>query len=101
MTEPPAPRTSAPMAHKKSCRSAISGSRAALQITVSPSAPQAASMAFSVAPTLGVASTIWQPVSFRARHRRVPPASSMSAPSARRAARCRSMGRGPSSHPPG
>ena len=65
MTEPPAPRTSAPMAHRKFCRSPISGSRAALQMTVSPDAPQAASMAFSVAPTLGEASMISQPVSLR------------------------------------
>ena len=62
ITEPPAPRTSAPQAHRKSCKSTISGSRAALVMTVTPSAPQAASMAFSVAPTLGMASTICPPV---------------------------------------
>ena len=53
MTEPPAPRTRWPMATRKLCRSTISGSRAALQITVSPSANTAASNTFSVAPTLG------------------------------------------------
>lgn len=50
----PAPVTSAPRVCKNVCSSVISGSRAAFMITVSPSAAQAASMAFSVAPTLGM-----------------------------------------------
>ena len=51
--ELPAPDTLAPQAFRKFCRSTISGSRAALEITVVPSAPQAASIRFSVAPTEG------------------------------------------------
>ena len=50
----PAPETFAPRQRRKPCRSTISGSRAGLRITVTPWAPQAASMAFSVAPTLGM-----------------------------------------------
>jgi len=45
--------------------------------------------------------TISRPVSFAALQCRVPPVSSISAPSARRPERCRSMGRGPNSQPPG
>ena len=89
------------MAHKKFCRSQISGSRAALEITVVPSAPQAAKMAFSVAPTLGSDSTICAPRIPLPQQLRQPPRSRTSAPRVRRAARCRSMGRGPSSQPPG
>ena len=39
----------------------ISGSRAALEITVVPSAQQAASITFSVAPTLAMDNTISRP----------------------------------------
>ncbi len=49
----PAPPTFAPMAFRKSAMSAISGSRAALSITVVPRAATAAIIRFSVAPTLG------------------------------------------------
>ena len=97
----PAPVISAPQVFKKPCRSSISGSLAALESTVTPSAPQAASIRFSVAPTEGNPSTISRPVSFAALQCRVPPVSSISAPSARRPERCRSMGRGPNSQPPG
>ena len=41
------------MALMKFCKSTISGSRAALWITVVPGSSTAAIMAFSVAPTLG------------------------------------------------
>ena len=60
-------------------------------------------MAFSVAPTLGMERLISQPAICppgRA-HKRAPPSSRISAPRARMAAKCRSMGLGPSSHPPG
>ena len=57
---------------------------------------------FSVAPTLGKDRGILQPFSRpRTRQRNWPRSSSMAMPSWRRAARWRSMGRGPSSHPPG
>ena len=58
-------------------------------------------MAFSVAPTLGILRVISRPSRRWAVQRRQPPSSRMPAPSCRRTARCRSMGRGPSSHPPG
>ncbi len=58
-------------------------------------------MAFSVAPTLGMLRVISRPVMCWAVQRRKPPSSRMSAPSCRRADRCMSMGRGPSSQPPG
>ena len=96
----PAPDTRAPQAFRKFCKSVISGSLAALQMEVVPSAPQAASIRFSVAPTEGRLSTISLPRSRAARQWSMPPASSISAPSVRNPDRCRSMGRGPSSHPP-
>lgn len=68
----PAPVISAPQVFKKPCRSSISGSLAALESTVTPSAPQAASIRFSVAPTEGNPSTISRPVSFAALQCRVP-----------------------------
>jgi hypothetical protein len=49
----PAPITVAPMRVRNAARSAISGSRAAFSMTVSPFARTAAISAFSVAPTLG------------------------------------------------
>ena len=58
-------------------------------------------MAFSVAPTLGMVRLISVPRRPLVRQRRSPPFSRMSAPSRRSAARWRSMGRGPSSQPPG
>ncbi len=53
MTLPPAPDTLPPQALRKSARSVISGSRAALDSMVVPRAHTAASITFSVAPTLG------------------------------------------------
>ena len=61
----PAPDTRAPQAFRKFCKSVISGSLAALQMEVVPSAPQAASIRFSVAPTEGRLSTISLPRSRR------------------------------------
>ena len=58
-------------------------------------------MMFSVAPTLGKGRMISVPRSFSARQQISPASSSISAPICRRAARCRSMGRFPSWHPPG
>ena len=52
-TSLPAPRTHPPQALRNFARSSISGSRAALWITVSPAAPTAAIITFSVAPTDG------------------------------------------------
>ncbi len=52
----PAPTTLAPILFKNVCRSMISGSRAALRMTVVPSANVAAIIKFSVAPTLGKSS---------------------------------------------
>ena len=49
----PAPSTRAPIAVRNAARSATSGSRAALSITVVPVASTAASNRFSVAVTLG------------------------------------------------
>ena len=49
----PAPRICAPMATRQFATSAISGSRAALSITVTPRARTAANNRFSVAVTLG------------------------------------------------
>ena len=51
--ELPAPSTCAPIPWRKRCKSTISGSRAAPMMVVRPGQPQAASMTFSVAPTLG------------------------------------------------
>ena len=63
----PAPSTSAPMRFRNAARSAISGSRAALSMTVRPSAAVAAIMMFSVAPTLGQARETSSPLSTAAR----------------------------------
>ena len=69
-------------------------------MVVVPSAAAAASMAFSVAPTLGMESTISPPVRAPVQCRALP-RSSIPAPRVRMAARCRSMGRAPMRHPPG
>ena len=98
----PAPRILAPQRVRYAHRSTISGSRAAFRMVVTPSAVDAASRIFSVAPTLGKSSAMAVP--FRrplARHSSRPPSSRISAPSWRSAARCRSIGRAPSSQPPG
>ena len=63
----PAPSTSAPMRFRNAARSAISGSRAALLMTVRPSAAVAAIMMFSVAPTLGHSRLTSSPLSMLAR----------------------------------
>ncbi len=59
----PTPVMRAPMAFRHSARSAISGSRAALASTVSPSARLAASSRFSVAPTETKGNTMFAPLS--------------------------------------
>ena len=59
----PAPSMRAPMATSIEQRSTISGSRAALSITVVPLASTAAITRFSVAPTDGKSSQIEVPVS--------------------------------------
>ena len=92
----------APQRFKYPARSAISGSRAAFVSTVVPLARAAASSRFSVAPTLGNASETNPPRNPPgAVHNRQPCSSRISAPSLRSASKCRSMGLGPSSHPPG
>ena len=53
MMEPPAPSMWAPMSQSMFAKSTISGSRAALAMTVWPFATTAAMSVFSVAPTLG------------------------------------------------
>ena len=82
-------------------RSSISGSRAGFTRTVSPSAPQAAMIKFSVAPTLGYSRAISAPPLGRPRQRMRPDASSTFTPMARSPFRCRSTGRLPMSQPPG
>ena len=82
-------------------RSAISGSRAALSITVVPLAAAAAMTRFSVAPTLGNSSSTLVPSRFGARATMLPWTTSSSAPSSPRPRTCMSMGRGPRSSPPG
>ena len=70
--------------------------------TVTPFAVTAASIIFSVAPTDGNESDISVPLSpLGAEQSRKPCVSSITAPILRSADRCRSIGLGPSSHPPG
>ena len=94
-------RTSAPQARRKPARSPISGSFAALQSTVSPSQRSAASSRFSVAPTLGKPSAIVHGAGAGSSQIICSPRSSICAPMRRRPARWRSIGRAPSTHPPG
>ena len=101
MTLSPPPWTRAPVFRKNACRSAISGSRAALIIRVTPGQAVAVRMVFSVAPTLGKLRMMSPPRRSRASHRISPPCSRMETPSFRREERCRSMGRWPISQPPG
>jgi hypothetical protein len=63
MVEVPAPRMLAPMRFRNEARSQISGSLAALSMTVVPLASTEAIRAFSVAPTLGYSRTMRVPVS--------------------------------------
>ena len=82
-------------------RSPISGSRAALSITVTPSASTAAIKMFSVAPTLGNFKVIcapWRCVAVAFTPSRV---KSKIAPIASSPATCKSIGREPKSSPPG
>ena len=58
----PLPRSRAPIAFRRSAKSEISGSRAALSMTVVPFANAAAMRMFSVAPTLGNSSVIGAPL---------------------------------------
>ena len=101
MVEPPAPSTSAPMRFRKAARSAISGSRAALSITVVPLASAAAIKRFSVAPTLGYSRMTRAPSRRSARPSMYPWLAVKVAPSSFRARRCMSIGRWPKSSPPG
>ena len=97
----PAPFTFAPIFCKNFCRSTISGSLAALIIRVVPEHAVAASIMFSVAPTLGNPSTISLPFILSAIHSISPPRTLISTPNLDRASKCKSIGLGPSSHPPG
>ena len=97
----PMPRISAPALRRKPARSAISGSLAAFSSTTVPRQPIAASIAFSVAPTLGNGNVMRAGRDFFIRQVIFPASSAVSAPSASSAIRCRSIGRAPSGHPPG
>ncbi len=99
--EDPIPSIFAPIWVSIAARSTISGSRAALSITVGPSASTAAMRMFSVAPTLGKSSQIWAPRSTSARATTRPCSISVVAPSLRRPAWCMSSGREPMASPPG
>ena len=82
-------------------KSTISGSRAALSITVTPLAKTAAVKMFSVAPTLGNFSSIDAPCNSFAIARMPSLLSSNFAPIASRPSTCKSIGREPKSSPPG
>ena len=97
----PAPEMLAPMRPRNRQRSNISGSRAALSITVVPLAATAAISRFSVAPTLGNSSTTRPPSISDADASMLPCTTSTRAPSSVRPRTCMSMGRGPKSSPPG
>ena len=62
MREVPAPEMSAPILLRQSATSPISGSRAALSITVVPSASAAAISAVWVPPTVTLGNTISAPL---------------------------------------
>lgn len=97
----PAPVTLAPRACKKPCKSTISGSLAALQMRVSPAAPQAASMAFSVAPTLGKGSDKRRPASLGSRETQVLPPRLHLGTQGLKGADVQVDGRRPRAQPPG
>ena len=102
MVLPPAPVIFAPHLTRNSARSIISGSRAALCISVRPDAVTAASIMFSVAPTDGNESVTLPPrIPPAAVHSSQPCSSLIVTPMSRSAARCRSIGLAPSSQPPG
>ena len=85
---------------KKFCRSIISGSLAAFVIVVVPLANTLASIAFSVAPTLGKSRSIFSPFIFSALHSMFPWFWFASIPSFSKLFRCKSIGLDPMSHPP-
>ena len=99
----PAPTILAPIARKKLAKSTTSGSIATFSSVVDPSARTAASIAFTVAPTLGIRNSIRAPVSrfFRDCAMRQPCSVETRAPSARNAASCISVARVPRMQPPG
>src|SRR5918996_346515 len=101
MSDVPAPLISAPIFCRKIARSTISGSRAALPMVVTPSASTAASMRFSVAPTLAYSRSMSAPFRRRARSSIQSGPTSMSAPMRARPDRCMSMLRLPRLQPPG
>mmetsp|Transcript_5008 Transcript_5008/g.12969 ORF Transcript_5008/g.12969 Transcript_5008/m.12969 type:complete len:273 (+) Transcript_5008:594-1412(+) len=102
MVAVPAPLTLPPIALTNSASAATSGSRAALRITVVPSASAAAINSVSVAPTLGKLSEIVAPLRPAGQVAcRRPPSMRICAPMASRPCRCRSTGRAPMSQPPG
>ena len=91
----------APIAPSIAQRSTISGSRAALSITVVPLARTAAMTRFSVAPTDGKSSQIEVPVSRGAVATRKPCSLTIVAPSRSRPEMCMSSPREPMASPPG
>jgi hypothetical protein len=99
--ELPAPEIRAPIAVSIEQMSTISGSRAALSITVVPDARTAAMTRFSVAPTEGKSSQIDVPVSRGAVATRKPCSLTMVAPSRSRPEMCMSSPRDPMASPPG
>ena len=101
MVDVPAPSMRAPIAPSIAQRSTISGSRAALSITVVPLASTAAMTRFSVAPTDGKSSQIEVPVSRGAVATRKPCSLTIVAPSRSRPEMCMSSPREPIASPPG
>ncbi len=97
----PAPSMRAPIFVRNAARSEISGSRAALSITVSPFASTAAVMSVSVAPTLGKSSTTRAPHSALTCASMNPCTTSSSTPIAWRPRVWRSSLRLPMLSPPG
>ena len=98
----PAPEMRAPILLRQSATSAISGSCAALSITVVPLASEAAMIAVWVPPTVTLGNAISPPLNPRgARATTKPPSTSMSAPSCAIAMMRRSTGRVPMAQPPG
>jgi hypothetical protein len=105
MREVPAPEIFAPISASIAQMSTISGSRAALSISVRPSASTAAISRFSVAPTLGKSSQIVapcrRPVAAGAVAITNPCSPEMSAPIRCRPSTCMSKPREPIASPPG
>ena len=97
----PAPSIRAPICTSNWARSMISGSRAALSITVVPRASTAAMRMFSVAPTLGKSRPITAPRSSVAEPTTLPCSMLIDAPIARSPDWCMSSGREPIASPPG